>query len=1299
MSDTLETLRSHLDEGEKERERRRERAGRRKKKRPQRRRGAVQHRGGSTAVPLTPEAREWNEARARSRLSGIEGEVKGAGKRVSGSAQLGTKREKAQAELREQIERQGAFQDNVVTRNVERGIGAVPGLIARTIPDEVATGGHIGGREIGMNIPEVRRSPTAQGALGQASARGAAAAVEEAGLSLLGSAARTPGQISEAMAYIPAGLYYGAKDPVGTAQAMAEGIKQDFTNPLERSGYLLADIWGLGAAARGAGGRGYRAAKHGPRELFRPSVPQIREAAPGAFYLEAGSEIARDIGALARRLGIHRTPRQTGALSQQYRNLVTAIHNAAPETLAKASKKITLAESEAIFAVARQTPLQTIRSTLGRNLQDATGTAARNLDRRIAAVNEAITKGYVVSDGGQVAISPKYPKLQEIADLTRKASERTSETRVRYGLDTPEGQQAALARKVEESQGTHQIRLDLEEWERALNEKARGVGRQNLNRAGGAYGRQHKKTMAASREIRRTRQALEEARQLQDDLVRLQEEMEGMVGRPLTDPLELKHLQNVRRQIQSTSRRLGDRLRIVERHANAVVRERTSSALEAEAAKGLADARAALAAEIQRLRTAAQEASARAREVAPQTEGAFFTTERIDPSLQSGSHALRKGSTTIGIPKWERGARARYGGANLRAGRTPENIPRTTALREQLYNRGRMKHATWQHAVEAGVPARRVLDMIESGELNPRTFERHWAAVRVKPGANRAETRTIIDKWLSGNPDEAGYLVRAVKEGNNAADDLAALADDVDNAGQVVFADSRMFGMRPFRGTDKHPVVAIIDSVTQLAQMSTLFTKGTGFLTPNLMGQGFMTAVHGLRASLDMMTGSPLRTLVKLNPTERRVLIEIGGAGYVRSVTSGRKGVFQTLDTVHGKVATVYGWVLDDLWRANGVVVEARKRGYRGIDGIRRLVRDAQSLPEGAPKLADLTEGQKNVLAIRESVRRTYGAFDRMTDVERDVVRRVVWFYPVIKGLADYTARLPAEHPMKFAVGVQLGAYARDEVEARFGELVMRLLPGVFPTDTEALGMPVIIDPRSASVTGTILEFLEFQQNPGKFLRDQLTPGLALPLLVLGFNPRGGHEDDRPFIERLAEWGKGFVPGAVLSNRLKDGQGDNRLFWYTPRQAVMQFVKGSVGERTLNMPRAEEIAQDEYVPRAEQARAAVDAEIEDATRLLPAADAKRVKAALLRQYAIKEAIRGVEAEGKEGDRERAEITARVLSEWHPRMSDQFRDLLDEAGREDTYKKAYELMYRWAYSNTVTKWHEIYDPETRKVKPR
>lgn len=168
------------------------------------------------------------------------------------------------------------------------------------------------------------------------------------------------------------------------------------------------------------------------------------------------------------------------------------------------------------------------------------------------------------------------------------------------------------------------------------------------------------------------------------------------------------------------------------------------------------------------------------------------------------------------------------------------------------------------------------------------------------------------------------------------------------------------------------------------------------------------------------------------------------------------------VDAIHGGAARFYTSILDTPFREAAWLYEARVAGFDNVTKIRQLLHDPQYAKE-------LTE-----VSVRAN--RALIDYGRLNKMERNFLRRVVFFYPWLKGSTMYAAHFAREHPVNMTVQAQLG---REEAERADRELGPRpgFLQGVAKVgEQEVPGvgkLPLTIQPAAASILGSPAEVTE----------------------------------------------------------------------------------------------------------------------------------------------------------------------------------------------------------------------------------
>lgn len=126
------------------------------------------------------------------------------------------------------------------------------------------------------------------------------------------------------------------------------------------------------------------------------------------------------------------------------------------------------------------------------------------------------------------------------------------------------------------------------------------------------------------------------------------------------------------------------------------------------------------------------------------------------------------------------------------------------------------------------------------------------------------------------------------------------------------------------------------------------------------------------------------------------------------------------------KGAGFYAHRVDAPFRFLNLVHEARKAGIEGADGIRSLIKAAKKPSEATPEQLSVLKRSNRVSML----------YDGLGPNEKRFISRGLWFYPWTKASVRFAGHTIAEHPLKAALGGQLGALGRQEQAKGFGSKI-----------------------------------------------------------------------------------------------------------------------------------------------------------------------------------------------------------------------------------------------------------------------
>lgn len=411
----------------------------------------------------------------------------------------------------------------------------------------------------------------------------------------------------------------------------------------------------------------------------------------------------------------------------------------------------------------------------------------------------------------------------------------------------------------------------------------------------------------------------------------------------------------------------------------------------------------------------------------------------------------------IGIPLRPEATRNRFTGGSLRSGDFRDDTIAAIAEHELAAQRFQMVIRGREIAGRESISGEDYLAL-------PPGERKYYIHFRLQTKPYSREARELLDliqaKAQSGerlSRQERRLLENRVdtfrKEVFPELDEAQALAEAA--RGELRFVDERRLGglnrREGFATEGGKAAAQLADEVNAANSVALLFLKVTGYLAPNLAGQTLLATIHqGFAAPVNLARAVKLYR--QLGPEEQATLRVAAGLGFAKSIEVERSRLIRPVRDV---LANAYSKVLDSPWRWAAFIHEARKLGYRTPAQMRELLMDPA------------TRGD-----LVEAAQRTRDAmvdFERHGPNERKIVRRVVMFYPWVKGSTLYTGRFVRDHPIQAATMAQLGRKGEKDAKRLLGN-VPGFARGIFPIGLDSLGRPLVVDPRSAGLFGSPAE-------------------------------------------------------------------------------------------------------------------------------------------------------------------------------------------------------------------------------------
>lgn len=452
------------------------------------------------------------------------------------------------------------------------------------------------------------------------------------------------------------------------------------------------------------------------------------------------------------------------------------------------------------------------------------------------------------------------------------------------------------------------------------------------------------------------------------------------------------------------------------------------------------------------------------------------------------------------------------------------------------------------------------LDKIGAGERLPLDVRRYVDDPEgFLASASTTEKARLLDKirarLILGRPDQMDP-------------EQAAAFQKLKDAGKVGFVPREVLGdyakaQAPLSAVTGGRFVRAVDAINNASRLAILYLK-PAYAAPNLLGNVAMNLIQqGFAAPRNLARAARLNAA--LGPEDTALLDSHIGEGVAASASAHGQGA---LSRVVDRMAHLWSGAVDKYPRRAAFLYEAQRAGFRTPERLRALLTDPAQ---------KTTLIRVSLEANREIV--DYGS---LTPVEREIVRRVVFFYPWVKGATVYTGRVLREHPAKFgALGV-VGVQGRTYSEAAFPQ-TPSYLEGLIP-----YGGSQAINPAAAQIAGTpaqvglTLAGLVTGRIPQAGEASQfITPAVNLALAELlrknyssGYTYPGGTTGLQVARDALISQ----LPQAALITNLEQatsGGGQGRLYPPTVQSALLQFLVGGLAPRPVNRQRLAALAAKE----------------------------------------------------------------------------------------------------------------------------
>jgi hypothetical protein len=397
----------------------------------------------------------------------------------------------------------------------------------------------------------------------------------------------------------------------------------------------------------------------------------------------------------------------------------------------------------------------------------------------------------------------------------------------------------------------------------------------------------------------------------------------------------------------------------------------------------------------------------------------------------------------------------------------------------------------------------------------------------------------------------------------------------------------------------KTGAMGLLRATNQLGKISLLFSKGPGYVIPQHPGLMFMLA-NGLGGSAPTaLLRSAMRMFRSKNPSVTRGLEAGSGAagGFVRSLDLGN-GPFQALNNISSKLGAFYSRFMDDIYRKSFTASHLAKLGIKSEDEAAAFF----------AKAADpSTREAWTLFAIRQAAQESFGNFSKMPDWERRWIADWVFFYPWIRASTRYAARMPVDHPIKFAMVQEAGGFASEHAETEMEQFFVangvpaaeakvlteelrKMAPGIFMTSGEKDAKA--ITPQQLSVLQGPYDWMELAGKMGLIGPEDIngddawkallnfgsTPAVQLVGAAANYDTFSGHPypQDMGMTDRLLQEGKSLNPWSTMAVRegwLGNEKDQGSLYTYTPQEAILNPTLSSATPRGVNVQGVRDVVE------------------------------------------------------------------------------------------------------------------------------
>lgn len=375
----------------------------------------------------------------------------------------------------------------------------------------------------------------------------------------------------------------------------------------------------------------------------------------------------------------------------------------------------------------------------------------------------------------------------------------------------------------------------------------------------------------------------------------------------------------------------------------------------------------------------------------------------------------------------------------------------------------------------------------------------------------------------------------------------------LDRKNPLTFAYDNAIVRNAIRGTD---------AINTIIRGIMLYLR-PAYAVPNMLGNiGLNLVQHG--AAAPFHAARHYGVWRQLSKADRDIMKVQLGEGVGESGFRQMTGLGAKVQGASAYVGKQYGRLVDEPFRVNSFLYEAGQMGYRTASEVKALLRE----PKNAEDLRAVTN-RANEAIIN---------YERMGPGEEALARRLILFYPFIKGASRYANYFFKEHPGAAAIQQNVGELGRSEQERLLGALpswASSLIPyggsRNFPLTGNPISTGILSEP--ADITKSALQLVGPHPIGDMAFAGNLAPveSALLTALTLGKWTSLQHKPGQNVPQLVWQELAGGLPPQTLAHRImhESAQGGPLATSVYPdpslAHAILSFMfSGGLTERRTN---------------------------------------------------------------------------------------------------------------------------------------